>query len=70
MTRKDYIFIAKIIKDNSYKANELNIKLNNKLYVCNGNIIINKDNIIKDLCVMFKDDNKLFSKDRFIKACE
>jgi len=57
MTRKDYIFIAKIIKDNTS---------------INGDTItkVNKGALIVDLCEMFKDDNNLFNSDRFIKACE
>ena len=59
MTRKDYIFIAKIIKDNTIIHKDKPMKST-----------INKDCLIVDLCVMFKDDNKLFNSDRFIKACK
>ncbi len=59
MTRKHYIFIAKIIKDNTIIHKDKPMKST-----------INKDCLIVDLCVMFKDDNKLFNSDRFIKACK
>ena len=59
MTRKHYRLIAKLIKDNTIIHNNKPMKST-----------INKDCLIVDLCVMFKDDNKLFNSDRFIKACE
>ena len=52
MTRKDYIMIAKTIKQHS---------IDNAL---------DKDAIIKTLCIMFKQDNKRFDVSRFIKACD
>ena len=57
MTRKDYIKIAKIIKDNT----------NKKLEMCNT---LNKRNVINELCIMFKEDNNNFDKARFVDACE
>ena len=57
MTRKDYIFIAKIIKDSTTLDTY-------------GNVIIDKVDLINDLCYMFKDDNNLFDIARFINACE
>ena len=57
MTKKDYIFIAKIIKDSTTLDTY-------------GDKIVHKEDLINDLCYMFKDDNNLFNKDRFIKACE
>ena len=54
MTRKDYIRFAKIIKDN---------KLNDTKYLI-------KDSLIDDLCIVFKQDNSLFDKARFVDACE
>ena len=54
MTRKDYIKIARIIKDS---------KLNETKYLI-------KDSLINDLSVMFKQDNSLFDKQRFLDACE
>jgi len=53
MTRKDYIKIAKIIKDS---------RLNDTQYLV-------KKILIDELCVMFKQDNSLFSRDKFIDAC-
>ena len=57
MTRKDYIFIAKIIKESTTLDTY-------------GDEIVHKGDLINDLCYMFKDDNNLFNKDRFLKACE
>ena len=57
MTKKDYIKIAKIVKDNEYGRNK-------------NNMLLHKSNLIDDLCMMFKIDNSLFNKDRFKKACE
>ena len=58
MSRKHYRMIAKIIKDN-----EVGIVGTNDLY-------LRKDNIINDLILMFEDDNYLFDRDKFVKACE
>ena len=58
MTRKDYIKIARIIKDN-----EVGIVNTNDLY-------LRKDNIINDLVLMFKQDNNRFDSVKFINACE
>ena len=57
MTKKDYIKIASIIKDNSVSDDKL-IRY------------IAKDPLIKDFVIMFKKDNKRFDKERFIKACQ
>ena len=58
MTKKDYIKIASIIKDN-------------KLYTNNSTRrILKHDNLVNDFVVMFKKDNKRFDKERFIKACQ
>ena len=54
ITRKDYVRFAKIIKDN---------KLNDTKYLI-------KDSLIDDLCVVLKQDNSLFDRQRFINACE
>ena len=58
MTRKHYIMIASIIKDNKIYANNSNSK------------VLKHDSLVKDLCIMFKRDNSLFDKGRFIDACE
>ena len=59
MTRKHYIRLARIIKDNSV-SDELEGKLIK---------YIAKDSLILDMCDMLKQDNSLFDKDRFINAC-
>ena len=56
MSRKDYIKIARIIKDNT----------NKKLEMCNT---LNKREVIDELCIMFKQDNNNFDNYRFIDAC-
>ena len=63
LSRKHYITIARVIKDNS-KA----------MFVDDGynlieSIVINKDDLINDLCEVFANDNNLFNSDRFIDAC-
>ena len=55
MTRKHYIKIAKAIKDNTMRDTQP---------------ILNKNELIGDLCYMFKQDNKLFDMNRFIDACQ
>jgi len=54
MTRKDYIEIANAINENTMNDTQP---------------IINKTIFIKDLCVVFKRDNSLFNKSKFIDAC-
>ena len=58
MTRKDYIKIARIIKDNKLYTNNSTRK------------ILKHDNLVHDLVLMFEDDNHLFDRQRFINACE
>ncbi len=58
MHRKHYRMIAKIIREN-----EVGIVGTNDLY-------LRKDNIINDLVLMLEEDNYLFDRDKFIKACE
>ena len=57
MTRKDYVKIARIIKDNTIPQVQRKDTLD-------------KDNLIDDLSIVFKNDNTLFDKQRFIEACE
>jgi len=54
MTKKNYIKLAEIIKNNSD-----NYELN-----------INKDNFLIDLTTYLKQDNPNFNKDTFYKAVE
>lgn len=60
MTRKDYIKIASIIKDNT-SSNDNKRFASSRLY---------KYSLIDDLCIMFKQDNSLFNKAKFVDACE
>ena len=57
MTKKDYVFIAKIIKDNTSTNDDKMLPT------------INKINLINALCIMFSKDNKRFNKGIFIDAC-
>ena len=57
MTRKDYVKIARIIKDNTIPQVQRKDTLD-------------KDNLIDDLCVVLKQDNNNFDSVRFIEACE
>ena len=58
MTKKDYIMIANNIKYCTITPNN------------NTRSIVNKQRLIRELCVDLTRDNKLFNKDIFIKACE
>ena len=60
MTKKEYIKIASIIKDNT------RIEQSQAMII----EVLSKDKLIDDLCIMFKKDNSLFDKQRFINACE
>ena len=60
MTKKDYIKIASIIKDNT------RIEQSQAMII----EVLSKDKLIDDLCIMFKKDNSLFDKQTFINACE
>ena len=63
MTRKTYIAVAKIIKDNTLVEG-----LNNGL----GKMLptLNKTLLVSELCTMFKADNNNFDAVRFIDACD
>jgi len=58
MSRKHYIKVAKIIKDNTL--------------VNSGKMLpaLNKTLLISELCTMFKEDNNNFDIVRFIDACD
>ena len=64
MTRKHYIKVAKIIKDSTllYKYRDSND--GRKMLPT-----INKTLLVSELCTMFKADNSLFDRQRFINAC-
>ena len=55
MSRKDYVKIARIIKDSTHA------------YDYNG---LDKHKLIDELCIVLKQDNSLFDKARFVEACE
>jgi len=58
MSRKHYIKVAKIIKDNTL--------------INSGKMLptLNKTLLVSELCTMFKADNSLFDRQRFINACD
>ena len=58
MSRKHYIKVAKIIKDNT------NVNGSKMLPT------LNKTLLISELCTMFKEDNNNFDIVRFIDACD
>ena len=57
LSRKHYKRIASIIKDSTCKDDTMLLP------------IINKVTLINRLSSMFKDDNVLFDKDKFLDAC-
>ena len=59
MTRKHYIAIARVIKDNT--IDEKSKRFNASRFY--------KYSLIDDLSKVFARDNGLFSKDRFVDAC-
>jgi len=59
MSRKDYIKLAQLIKDNSRTYNRVN----------HGMIHVVSTDIIDGLCDMLKEDNPNFDEDRFTTAC-
>ena len=58
LSRKHYRLIAQVIKDSSVK------------YVGLNKSMINKGNLIDNLCIVLKKDNNLFNKDKFVNACD
>ena len=66
MTKKDYISIAKIVKDNT--SNKMTINLEGD-YLDTIDML-DKDSIINDFVIMFKKDNNRFDKERFVNACK
>ena len=58
LSRKHYISIASIIKDNTSQTEY------------NNTLIIDRDSFINDITSYFKSDNKLFSWERFVNACD
>ena len=58
MSRKHYVKVAKIIKDNTL--------------IKGGKMLptLNKTLLISELCTMFKADNNNFNTVRFIDACD
>ena len=57
LSRKHYISIAKIIKDNTCEVEDTTWK------------VLDKDTLVNKLCQVFASDNTLFSRSRFVEAC-
>jgi hypothetical protein len=62
MTKKDYILIAKALKE----CQTIKVELN---YPHNFTHAINYSKLMKVLCQMFENDNSRFDEDIFRKAC-
>ena len=58
MTKKHYKAIAQVIKNSTIIFKSMNKQ------------VINKNELINDLCDIFKQDNNRFDYDRFINACD
>ena len=61
MTRKDFISIAQAINESTihnYSASVMKI-----------NPTINKDDLIKYMCIILKENNERFDKYKFVSAC-
>lgn len=64
LSRKHYKAIASIIKENS------ETKFVDNGYNIVEDTIINREGFINDLTSYFKSDNKAFSWERFVNACD
>ena len=64
LSRKHYEAIASIIKDNSLEVVDETTQDGDSTWY------INKDEFINDLTSYFKSDNKAFSWERFVNACD
>ena len=56
MTEEDYIIIAKIIKQNTYDKNGLDV--------------VYKKGLMSDLCIVLHQDNNNFDMLKFKEACQ
>ena len=65
MTKKHYVMIAKVIKDNSEMVKDTICDVDGVL-----SIMINRDKLIQELCIIFKQDNNLFNSDTFNSDCD
>jgi|APSaa5957512493_1039668.scaffolds.fasta_scaffold31831_3 hypothetical protein len=63
MTKKDYILIAKVLKDKKH------LKVGDIQLVDDLSHTINYNRLMKVLCQMFENDNSRFDEDIFRKAC-
>ena len=63
MTKKDYILIAKVLKDKKH------LKVGDIQLLDDLSHTINYNRLMKVLCQMFENDNSRFDEDIFRKAC-
>tara|TARA_R110002033_G_scaffold157652_1_gene193720 strand:- start:448 stop:654 length:207 start_codon:yes stop_codon:yes gene_type:complete len=65
LSRKHYVVIASIIKDNTEYVVD-------KVVDEDGthSLMINREGFINDITMYFKSDNNLFSWERFVNACD
>mgnify|MGYP003633971605 FL=1 len=63
MTKKDYILIAKVLKDNKH------LKIGDIQLLDNLSHTIDYHRLIRVLCQIFEHDNSRFDEDIFRKAC-
>ena len=76
MTEKDYIKLAKVIKDNTltdkygttFISAMLSFVLPDSLAPSLGRLTVGE--FLDDLCALLKEDNPNFDKERFITACK
>ena len=58
LSRKHYRVVASIIKDNTCEVEDTTWK------------VLDKDTLVNELCKVFARDNSLFSRSRFVSACD
>ena len=63
MTRKDYVLVAKVLKDNKH------LKVGDIQLLDDLSHTINYHRLMAVLCQMFEDDNPRFDEKIFRKAC-
>ena len=68
MTKKDYIAIAKVI---NYNIGQPPLYRDNENIISSGWYLkrLHYDNLVLDLCNLFKEDNSKFNSNKFKEAC-
>ena len=65
LSRKHYVVIASIIKDNTEYVVDTVVDEDGT-----HSLMINREGFINDITMYFKSDNNLFSWERFVNACD